>query len=69
LKAGKKGKKHNRPSKEGVQSLCQQYSKARKKVPVIGFSALFFAEAELCFLGFIWRVILVLVQPRMGFSD
>ena len=33
------------------------------------FSGLFFAEAELCFFGFIWRVILVLVQPRMGVSD
>jgi hypothetical protein len=38
----KKGKKHNPSSREGVQSLCQQYSKAREKAPVFGFSALFF---------------------------
>jgi hypothetical protein len=55
LKAGKKGKKHNPSSREGVQSLCQQHSKAREKAPVICSSALFFAEAELCFLGFIWK--------------
>jgi hypothetical protein len=51
----KKGKKHHPSSREGVQSLCQQNSKAREKAPVIGSSALFFAEAELCFLGFIWK--------------
>jgi hypothetical protein len=27
----KKGKKHNPSSREGVQSLCQQYSKVREK--------------------------------------
>jgi len=51
----KKGKKHNPSSREGVQSLYQQHGKARGKAPVIGSSALFFVEAELCFLGFIWK--------------
>jgi hypothetical protein len=49
----KKGKKHHPFSRQGVQSLYQQNSKARGKAPVIGSSALFSAEAELCFLGFI----------------
>jgi hypothetical protein len=48
LKAGKKGKKHNPSSREGVQSLCQQHSKA-KNAPVIGFSALFFRESGIVF--------------------
>jgi hypothetical protein len=51
----KKGKKHHPPSREGVQSLCQQNSKARGKAPVIGSAALFSAEAEFRFLGFIWK--------------
>jgi hypothetical protein len=38
----KKDKKHNPFSREGVQSLCKQHSKARAKAPVIGSSAPFF---------------------------
>jgi len=49
----KKGRKHHPSSREGVQSLGQQHSKARGKAPVIGSSALFSAKAELCFLGFV----------------
>jgi len=45
LKAGKKGKKHNPSPGEGVQHCANNTVKQGKKTPVIGFSALFFAEA------------------------
>jgi len=37
----KKGKKHHPSSREGVQSLCQQNSKAREKASIVNSSALF----------------------------
>ena len=53
LKAGKKGKKHNPSSREGIQSLCLQHSKTREKAYVIGLSAIFSLERNCVFLGFI----------------
>jgi len=43
LRAGKKGKKHHPSSREGVQSLRQQNSKAMEKASIVGSSALFSA--------------------------
>jgi len=51
----KKGKKHHPSSREGGRSLRQQNSNAMEKVSIVDSSALFSAEAELCFLGFIWK--------------
>ena len=50
-----KGKKHHPFSRDGVHSLRQQNSNAREKTSIVDSSALFSAEAEFCFLGFIWK--------------
>ena len=51
----KKGKKHHPSSREGVHSLHQQNSNAMEKSSIVDSSALFSSEAELRFLGFIWK--------------
>jgi len=48
-----KGKKHHPSSRDGVHSLRQQNNNARGKASIVDFSALFSAEAEFRFLGFI----------------
>jgi len=49
----KKGKKHHPSSRESVHLLRQQNNNAREKAFIVDSSALFSAEAELRFLGFI----------------
>jgi len=52
----KKGKKHPHSSREGIHSLRQQNSKAGEKASIVNFSVLFSAEAELYFLGVMWKL-------------
>jgi hypothetical protein len=51
----KKGKKHHPSSRGDVHSLRRQDSYAREKASIVDFSAIFSAEAELGFRGFIWK--------------
>jgi hypothetical protein len=48
LKAGKKGKKHNPSSRQGVQSLCQQHHKEKKRTCYWLFGP-FFRESGIVF--------------------